>query len=484
MVKARIVLRPPSLFNAKRSMLAAAAPVGLRHPLAGAGTVGALHCPRRGDPCPSMQPHTEPSMTDLLLQGARGVLGITALLAFAWVLSEDRAAVRARLVLGGLTLQLAVALLLLKLPAAQQLFVAVNALVLALSQATEAGTSFVFGHLGGAAAPYEVAYPENSFVLAFRALPLVLVIGALAALLFHWRILPAVVRGFAWLLQRSLGVGGPLGLGAAANVFIGMVEAPLLIKPYLTAMSRSALFALMTTGMATIAGTVMVLYAALIGDAVSNALGHILTASLVNAPGALVIAGILVPAARSAGPSAADDLPAVGQRYAGAMDAVTRGALDALPLLLNIIAMLIVMVALVSLANTALDLLPAVAGAPLTLERLLGWLFAPVVWLIGIPWQEAADAGRLMGIKTVLNELLAYMELAALPEGTLSERSRLIMTYALCGFANFGSLGIMLGGLGTLAPERRSEVAALGLRAILAGTLATLMTGALVGMLL
>ncbi|WP_295880321.1 nucleoside transporter C-terminal domain-containing protein [uncultured Thiohalocapsa sp.] len=423
-------------------------------------------------------------MTELLLQAARGALGIGVLLAIAWVLSETRGAVRVRLVLGGLALQLALAVLLLKLPAAQQVFVAVNGLVLALNQATEAGTSFVFGHVGGGAAPYEVAYPDNSFVLAFRALPLVLVIGSLSALLFHWRVLPVLVRGFAWLLRRLLGVGGPLGLGAAANVFIGMVEAPLLIKPYLAGLSRSALFALMTTGMATIAGTVMVLYATLIGAAVPNALGHILTASLVNAPGALVIAGILVPAPTSGGPDAAEDVPPVRQEYAGAMDAITRGALDALPLLLNIIAMLIVMVALVSLGNAALALLPAVGNAPLTLQRLLGWVFAPVVWLVGIPWQEATAAGQLMGIKTVLNELLAYIELAGLPAQDLSERSRLIMTYALCGFANFGSLGIMLGGLGALAPSRRTEVAALGLRAILAGTLTTLMTAALVGILL
>ena len=425
-------------------------------------------------------------MMDLLLQLGRGALGVAALLTVAWLLSEDRRAVSRRLVLGGLALQLALALTLLKLPAAQQVFGAINQVVLALNRATEAGTSFVFGHLGGGATPFEVAYPENSFILAFRALPLVLVIGALSALLFHWRILPAVVRGFAWLLKRNLGVGGALGLGAAANVFVGMVESPLLIKPYLASMNRGALFALMTTGMATIAGTVMVLYATLIGPAVPNAMGHILTASLVNAPAALVIAGILVPQPRAgAGGAAGDDgLPTLVPDHAGAMDAITRGALDAIPLLLNIMAMLIVMVALVSLGNELLSLLPAVGGAPLTLERLLGWAFAPLVWLIGIPWQEATAAGQLMGIKTVLNELLAYVNLAGLPETALSERSRLIMTYALCGFANLGSLGIMIGGLGALAPGRRAEVAALGLRSILAGTLATLMTGALVGALL
>ena len=410
-----------------------------------------------------------------------GLFGLSVLLGFAWLISEDRRGISLRLVLGGLGLQILLALLLLKLPPAQVLFAAINEAVLAVQRATEAGTSFVFGHLGGGQAPFETLYPQNSFVLAFRALPLVLVIGALSALLFHWRVLPLLVNALAWLLRRTLGIGGALGLGTAANVFIGMVESPLLIKPYLREMSRGALFALMTTGMATIAGTVMVLYASLIGDAVPNAMGHILTASLISAPAALVVAGLMIPAQAA---STTRETPRIVQDSGSAMDAITRGTLDAIPLLLSIVAMLIVMVALVSLANSALMLLPDVDGGALTLQRLLGWLFAPVVWLIGIPWHEAASAGQLMGIKTVLNELLAYLQLAALPAEALSERSRLIMTYALCGFANFGSLGIMIGGLGTLAPERRAEVVALGLRSIIAGTLATLMTGAVVGMLL
>jgi len=259
-----------------------------------------------------------------------------------------------------------------------------------------------------------------------------------------------------------------------------MVESPLLIKPYLRDMSRGELFALMTTGMATIAGTVMVLYATLIGNAIPNAMGHILTASLISAPAALVVAGVMIP---GRAPAAAPATPHLGQHSGSAMDAVTRGTLDAIPLMLNIMAMLVVMVALVSLANSVLTLLPELDGSPLTLQRLLGWLFAPVVWLIGVPWHEAASAGQLMGIKTVLNELLAYLQLAALPAEALSERSRLIMTYALCGFANLGSLGIMIGGLGALAPERRAEVVELGMRSIVAGTLATLMTGAVVGIL-
>jgi len=420
-------------------------------------------------------------MTEALLSFLQGALGLAVLVSLAWLLSEDRRAIRPRLVAAGIGIQLLLALLLLKLPPVKQLFLILNDLVLALQSATQAGTGFVFGYLGGAKAPFEVIHPQSSFVLAFQALPLLLVVSALSALLFHWRVLPALVKGFAWILSRTLGIGGALGLGAAANVFVGMTEAPLLIRPYLQGMSRAALFGLMSCGMATIAGTVMLLYAGILGAAIPDAMGHILIASLISAPAALTIAGILVP---HRGDEPPEEHAELRQDYGGAMDAVTRGALDAIPLFLNILAMLVVLVALVTLANQALALLPPVAGEPLTLQRLLGWAMAPVVWLIGIPWAEAQTAGALMGVKTILNELIAYLELAELPEGALSERSRLIMTYALCGFANLGSLGILIGGLGAMAPERRGEIVALGMKSILAGTLATLMTGAVVGMLL
>ncbi|QGU32705.1 nucleoside:proton symporter [Thermochromatium tepidum ATCC 43061] len=416
-----------------------------------------------------------------LLTRLQPLLGLSAFLALAWWLSEDRRAVRPRLVLAGLGLQCVMALALLKLPGAKDGFLVLNQLVLSIQSATQAGTELVFGYLGGGAAPFETVYPHNSFVLALRALPLILVISALSSLLFHWRILPLVVRGFAWLLRRTLGTDGPLGLAAAANVFVGMTEAPLLIRPYVSSLSRSALFGVMTCGMATIAGTVMLLYASLIGSVVPDAMGHILTASLINAPSALVIAGILIP-------EPTGTMPILDTRIErtthSAMDAITRGTLEAIPLWLNIIAMLIVMVALVSLVNQALGLLPEVAGEPLTAQRLLGWLMAPVVWLIGIPWSESQTAGALMGVKTVLNELVAYLQLAALSPEALSERSRIILTYSLCGFANLGSLGILIGGLGALAPDRRPEIVALGFKSILAGTLATLMTGAVVAILL
>lgn len=412
----------------------------------------------------------------LILQS---LFGLIVFVTIAALLSEDRRRIPWRTVLIGMGLQLLLALLLLKLPLFRSVFEALNQGVLALGQATEAGTSFVFGYLGGGAFPAVVTDPARTFVLAFQALPLVIVVSALSALLFHWRILPWVVRLLARLLTRSMGIGGALGLGAAANVFVGMIEAPLFIRPYLARLSRAELFALMTTGMATIAGTMMVLYASILSDMRPDALGHILSASVISIPAALVIALVMVPG----GAGTQSDDGEFRSEASSSMDALTRGTLESVSLLTNIVAMLVVFVALVALANLLLALLPSVDGEPLSLQRLLGVVFAPLVWLMGIPAEQALTAGSLMGIKTMLNEFLAYLQLTGLPEGSLSERSELMMLYALCGFANFGSLGIMLGGIGTLVPERRAEIAGLGIRSIVAGTLATLMTGAWVGVL-
>ena len=409
------------------------------------------------------------------------MLGLAACLLLAWAVSENRRGLRPLPVLGGVALQFALAALLLKAPLFQHVFLWLNRAVLALDAATTAGTSLVFGFLGGGPLPFEELSPGASYVLAFRALPLILVISALTSVLYYWRLLPLVVRAFAWLLNKTLGVGGAVGLGAAANVFLGMIEAPLLVRPYLARMSRGELFVLMTCGMATIAGTMMVLYARMLEGVVPGAMGHILTASLISAPAAITLARIMVP---DMAPEEADATAAQGgfapSGAESTMDAVISGTTDGVRLLVNIVAMLVVLVALVALLNLALGLLPDAAGAPLTLQRMLGWLMAPVMWLIGIPWAEAPAAGALMGTKTVLNELLAYAELARLPAETFSPHSRLILTYALCGFANFGSLGIMLGGIGGLVPERKSEITALGLKSLLSGTLATLMTGAVV----
>jgi len=412
----------------------------------------------------------------LVLQSA---LGFLAIIAIAWLFSEDRRAVPWRIVVSGAVLQIVLAAALLKLPLFRDLFLALNELLSALERATQEGTRFVFGFLGGGPQPYEERPGSSSFVLAFRALPLILVVSALSSLLFYWRVLPVVVRGFSVVLEKVMGVGGAVGLSTAANVFVGMVEAPLFVRPYLSAMSRGELFIVMTGGMAGIAGTVMALYAAILGPVVPDAMGHILSASIISAPAAILIAGVMVPPRGE--PTSGRLVPP--QQARSSMDAVTRGTLDGLQLLLAIVAMLIVLIALVTIVNLALGLLPQWSGTPITLQRVLGYVMAPLVWLAGVPWAEAVTAGALMGTKTVLNEFIAYVDLAHLPADALGARSRLIMTYALCGFANFGSLGILIGGMASMVPERRDEIVALGLRSIVAGTLATLMTGATVGML-
>ena len=397
----------------------------------------------------------------------------------AWLFSEGRKNINFRTLIAGLLLQVCLALLLLKFPGSQEVFLWLNKGVRAIEASTQAGTGFVFGYLGGGPLPFDVKNPAFSYVLAFRGLPLVLVISALTSLFFYWRIIPLVVNGFAWILRRIMGIGGVEGLGAAANVFIGMVEAPLFVRPYLSKISRSELFTIMVCGMATIAGTVMVLYASILQPVVPGIMGHLLVASIVSAPAAITISKLMVPQTSDSSGEAL----AIPRGAQSAMDAITNGVLGGIKLLINIIAMLVVFVALVHLANLILAFLPEISNKPITFERLVGYLMAPIAWLMGIPGPEVVTAGGLMGIKTVLNELLAYINLAELPQGALCERSRLIMIYAMCGFANFGSLGIMIGGLGSMAPERRDEIVGLGLKSIVAGTIATCMTGALVGMI-
>ncbi|MBK7017695.1 MAG: nucleoside:proton symporter [Sulfuritalea sp.] len=413
------------------------------------------------------------------MESLQGVFGYAVFLALAWTISENRRAVPWRTVAGGVLLQVLLAVVILKLPGAQAMFAAMNDALLALEKATRAGTGMVFGYLGGGPLPFAEPFPGAAFVLAFQALPIVLVMSALSALLFHWRLLPLLVRAMSWLLERTLGVGGAVGISTAANVFVGMVEAPLLVKPYLARVNRGELFIILAAGMAGVAGTVMALYAGIVGPRVPGALGHILAASFISAPAAIVFAVLMVPpVGEPTGRKVA--LPRLD---GSSMDAITRGTAEGLQLLLNIVAMLVVLVALVALANGLLGLLPH-EGAAWSLQRILGWIMAPLAWLAGVSWAEAATAGALLGTKTVLNELVAYLEFAALPAEALSERSRVIMTYALCGFANLGSLGIMIGGLTTMVPERRVEILELGPRTLVAGTLATLSCGAVVGVLL
>jgi CNT family concentrative nucleoside transporter len=416
------------------------------------------------------------------MQQLQSAFGVVALVVFAWAISEARAAVPWRKVAIGIGLTFALAMLMLKVEPVRAAFAAVNSTVDAVAAATRAGTSFVFGYVGGGPAPFESKAPGTEFILAFQALPIVLVMSVLTTLMFHWRILPPIVRGFAWLFERTLGVGGAVGLSTAANIFLGMVEAPLFIRPYLARLSRHELFVVMTGGMAGIAGTVFVIYATMLRLLIPDAAGHLLVASVLGGPVAILISQIMVP--ETTGRKTEGTLAPPGPVAASTMDAIVKGTTVGLELLLNICAMLIVLVALVHLANAVLGLLPDVAGGPITLQRMLGAVMAPVCWLIGIPWTEAATAGTLMGVKTVLNEFVAYVQLAALPADALSPRSRVIMIYALCGFANFGSLGIMIAGLATMAPERRDDVIALGWKSIVSGTLSTLLLGAVVGVVM
>lgn len=420
-----------------------------------------------------------------MIEHLQGLLGLIAIPLLAWAMSERRSLLAAnavvRMVAVALAIQFVVAGLLLNVPVLRALFDWPGRAITALQTATLDGVRLVFGHLAGGPAPYEIVRPDQSFVLAFQALPLILIVSVLSKLLYHWGILQRIVRGFAWALERTMGVDGPVATGAAANIFIGMVEAPLLIKPYLQSMSRAGLFATMTVGMAGIAGTVLALYASILGNSVPSAAGHLIVASVISVPAALLISALMVPKEPEE-PVDSGRMLLLDDQPRTAMEAIAQGTREGVGLLVGVTAMLIVAVALVSLVNMILATAGGSLGVDLTLQRILGWIFAPLAYLIGIPWSEVSTAGSLLGVKTILNEFVAYLQMAALPDGALSERSRLIMTYALCGFANFGSLGIMVGGLVAMVPERRSEITGLGLRTIVSGTLATLMTAAVVGL--
>jgi CNT family concentrative nucleoside transporter len=409
----------------------------------------------------------------------QALIGIPIIILLAWLTSSERRRFPLRLVVTGLLAQLILALLFLKVPQLQQLLLVINKMVLALEAATRQGTSMVFGYLGGGPGPFEITAPQHSFILAFRALPIVIVFAALSALLWHWRVIPLVINVLGRVLARSMGLSGAVSIGSAASIFVGMVESPLLIKPHLQKMTNSDLFMLMTCGMATVAGTVLGLYAGILAATVPAALSHILVASLISAPAALMLAAVMIPPGENTDSAPID----LSSPYSGSMDALVTGTGEGLRLLANIIGMLIVFVALVYLVNMGLGLLPN-EGEPLTLVGIFGGVLAPLAWLIGIPWVEAHLAGELLATKLFINELVAYLQLAALEPGNLSAHSRMIMTYALCGFANFGSLGIMIGGMTAMCPTRSADILRLAPRALWSGLLATCMTGAIVGLII
>ena len=414
----------------------------------------------------------------------RGLAGIALLVLIAWALSENRSERPSwRWIAGALMLQAVLALLIVRVPFVWSAVTLANEVVAAIERATLDGSSYMFGYLGGGPLPFALREGADApVIIAFQILPLVIVFSALAALLWHWGVLRWLVRGLSFLLQRTLKVSGVVGLSGGANMFLGVVESPLVVRAYFARMSRADLFQVMVLAMATISGAILILYATTLSRTVPDAVGHMISASLISLPAALLVAKLMVPGKADDNPDD-DSADEPGLKFDSSIDAIIKGTMDGMQLFLAVIAVIIVVFALVSLADQLLALLPLVDGEALTLKRLFGWLFAPLMWLVGIPWAEAQSAGSLMGTKAILNEYVAYLELAALPEETFSPRSLLIVTYALCGVANLASIGLLVSTIGTLCPERRGEVAGLGVRSWIAGNMATAMTGAWIGLI-
>ena len=417
----------------------------------------------------------------------RGVLGIAVLLCAAWAMSEDRGARPSwRWIGGALIVQGILALLIIRVPFIWDIVTLANEGVAAIERATLDGSSYMFGYLGGAELPFEIKEgADQPLIIAFQILPLVIVFSALSALLWHWGVLKWLVNGLSFLLRKTLGVSGVVGLSGGANMFLGVVESPLVVRAYFQRVSRAELFQIMVLAMSTISGAILILYATTLRESVPDAVGHMIAASLISLPAALLIARLMVPAHDddTGTETNSNDRDEPEPSYANSMDAVIKGTMDGMQLFLAVIAVIIVIFALVSLVDQILLLLPFVGDEALTLKRMFGWLFAPIMFLVGIPWAEAQAAGALMGTKAILNEYVAYLELAALPTNTFGARSLLIVTYALCGVANLASIGLLVSTIGTLCPERRAEVAGLGLKSWIAGNFATLITGAWIGLL-
>ncbi|HVZ99258.1 MAG TPA: nucleoside transporter C-terminal domain-containing protein [Caulobacterales bacterium] len=415
------------------------------------------------------------------LENARSLLGLVLILLISWLFSENKRRFPVLLTLGALAVQAGLVLALFAIPNSRAVLAGVNAAVDGLASATDHGTQFVFGFLGGGDQPY-AAMPAGApapFIFAFRVLPLILVISALSALLWHWRILKWITRLFGLLFEKTMGLGGASALAVAANIFMGMVESPIVIRAYLDKLSRSELFLMMVVGLATVAGSTMVAYALILAPVLPNAAGHVLVASIISAPAGILLARIMVPEERK---GVAYDYGSE-LHYESSMDAITRGVQDGVMVVVNVAAFLMVFVAFVWIINNLLAFAPKLDGQPMTLQSLFGYVFAPVAWVIGIPWNEAHAAGGILGTKLFLTEFIAYIDLGAIPNEAMSDRTRMILTYAICGFANVASIGIMTGGMTVLMPERRSEILGLAWKALLPGFMATLMTAAVVAAL-
>ena len=409
-------------------------------------------------------------------------IGFFALLFLGAIFSENIKAIKLKYIVSGVLIQLILALLLLRVDLVGSFFEYLSDGVMVLKAANDYGTGFVFGYLADGApnAPFDITNPGGTFIFAFGGLTLIILMSAISALLWHWRIIPVIVNALSVLFKKPLNVGGPIGLGATANVFLGQVEAPLLVRPYLSSMTRHELLILMTVGMSTIAGSVMVVYTTMLTPIYGFGLiGHFLTASLISVPAGIMFANMMIPS------EVKTDFPEgdSSKMYTSTVDALTQGTKNGLEIFLSVIAMLIVVMALVFLVNSILGIFPDINGSQITIERILGFIFAPLAWFMGIPWEESLMAGQLLGVKTALNEFVAYLYLSDSETYNLSDKSRLIMLYALCGFANFSSVGILLSGMSAMIPERRDDLISVTGKALWAALLASCMTGFIVGII-
>ncbi len=417
------------------------------------------------------------------LNNFRAIFGVALIIFVCWLLSENKKQFPIRLTIGAILVQIILIIILFAIPQSQSVLNAINGAIDGLARASAEGTKFLFGYLGGGSGPY-VSVQENApppFLFAFQVLPLIIVISALSALLWHIKILQWITKGFGFIFEKSMGLGGASALSTAANIFMGMVESPIVIKGYLDKLSRSELFMMMVVGLATVAGSTMVAYATILGPVLPNAGGHVLVASIITAPAGILLAKIIIPEEKGFIGEGLDYTSAL--KYDSAMDAVSKGVQDGLMVVVNVAAFLLVFVAFVWIINNILGVFGDVNGAPLTLQRLFGFIFAPLAWLMGIEWKEANTAGGLLGTKLFLTEFIAFIDLGAIPQDAMSERTRMIMTYALCGFANVGSIGIMTGGMTSLMPQKRELIMNLAWKALIPGFMATMLSAAIIGAL-
>ena len=409
------------------------------------------------------------------------IIGFIGLILIAIPFSNNKSSINIKHIFAAIILQIILAFALIKIPFIVQIFAYLSEGVTALQTATQEGAEFVFGYLSNSSSsPFENSGTGNSMIFAFQILPLIIVISALSALLWFWNILPLIIRAISKVFEKLFNIGGPIGLGATANIIMGQVEAPLLVKPYLSRMSEKELLILMTAGMSTVSGSIMIALVSMLAPQFpdTNLIQHLVSASILSIPAAIMYANIMIPSNEVTN----FDGASVPKVYESSMDAITRGTKDGLDICLNVAAILIAFIALVSLLNSILGICGGWIGiSDLSLQLILGYIFFPIVWLMGVPLSETLASAELLGLKTALNEFVAYGALANIEPGILSERSKLITLYALCGFANFSSVGILVSGISAMAPERKNDLIKVSLKALIGATLASCMTGLVIG---